>query len=324
RGVQSGIAVLGTLDAAMLIPLLMDYFMPSSFVQQSLNILGPAAVVLGGLLSTLYIIPDAIKLIKAGWLTFELFQAESVEDKLKCFTSYLDIDLESIIDKSQNGRLVSVKDADDSLVTADEKKAIRQQLSTRYGNDYTAEHFWTAVDAVSKAHQKRHCELRVALGQTGLALVQGLRDGSKTMKPDEAVDLLTHQLKRRLLRRSVRMIVSLLSLSSTILLLISTSHIAVLITTGIWLLSTLVNFYFTSTGWINAQKEETSSTGYLPMFISAVVFLATITAAILLTTTPVGYVGIALLSLLWIGMMGYTIYSIHMKKEKLDVFGRPL
>ena len=144
------------------------------------------------------------------------------------------------------------------------------------------------------------------------------------MKPDEAVDLLTHQLKRRLLRRSVRMIVSLLSLSSTILLLISTSHIAVLITTGIWLLSTLVNFYFTSTGWINAQKEETSSTGYLPMFISAVVFLATITASILLTTTPVGYVGIALLSLLWIGMMGYTIYSIHMKKEKLDVFGRPL
>ena len=326
RATQFGLSTLATLNASLFIPLasvpILELFKSSQAIEQYSRVLGLSAVILGMALSILCIIPDSWKVCKGLYLTQELMRAKDTKGKLDVFTSYLDIDLESIIEKSKSAKSMSVDGYEDKYVTEDEKDQIREKLIADLGGSYSSDAYLKAVDAVSKAHQKRRFELRVSLGNTGLDLIEDLKSGKRSMSADKAVKLLTYQLKRRLLRRSIQLLVSALGLASTIMLLISTAPIPTMIATAIWLFSTGVNFYFASTNWIKTERKEGDGAGFGTIALATVVFVATMVAAFILSTTPAGYVGVALLCLLWLAVMGYTIYSIKTKVKKPDALGR--
>ncbi len=325
RATQFGLSVLGALNAALFVPFaaipIVELFASGGKALEQLSkVVGLSAVIFGIALSVLSIIPDSWKVCKGLYLAGELLRAKGSEEKLEVFLSYLDIDLESIIEKSKSAK--SVKDFEDKYVTGVEKDIIRRKLSTDLGSKYSSDAYLKAVDAVSKAHQKRRFELRVSLGHTGCNLIEDLKSGKRSMSVEKAVEKLTYLLQRRLLRRSIQLLVSVLGLASTILLLITAAPIPTLIATAIWLFSTGIGLYFASSSWLKSERKEGDGAGLGTMIFATAVFLATISAALVLSTTPAGYIGVALLCLLWLGIMSYTIYSIKTKVKKPDALGR--
>ena len=281
---------------------------------KALEILGAAATGLVAVKILLKFIPYTTKIAHTVKLGFELRKAQTIDEKFDHFTKRLEIDLDKIVEENKG---LEHHTYEREWLSKAEMETICQKLVNEYGSSVNVKQFYACAYAVYKAKKGKDLELKVAVSSEGAKMLRDHVDGKTPIEDKVAVvNKLEKDMKMRVFKESMHLLTNILSALSFVAMGVLSGPLMVGVVTALWAFTAMSDLAFSANWWLKSLNGSFISSNKVSLAVVTVALVAIAGTALCFTSTPVGWVTVPILLLIWIGLLGYTYYKTERKKGR--------